>query len=153
MPDEEPISDTTLAGASSAPDRNTSQSDNLKLQPQQPQGYQKLADFMSDYPAGACFRQFGSLNALNLLYYQAELCFLEKQLKSASEKDRASQDHYRRMYFQSHQWLSQGRAEGGDLDPKERTQWNLVLHIRETLREYSMSHHSSKYVQVLIFWR
>ena len=133
MPDEESISGATITNPNNAHvDDNSRPKD-----PQHCEGYHKLADMMADYPAAAIFRGFGSLNALNLLYYQAELSLLEHQLKLAAEKDRQSSDQFRKVYFQSHQWLSQGRAEGSNMSPEENQQWKLVLKIRQVLKEYS----------------
>ena len=134
MPDEESISGVTIAATS-----HGLNAEPPKLEgPQHCEGYQKLADMMAEYPAGAVFRQFGPMNHLNLLYYQAELCLLEKQLQIAAEQDRQSPDQFRRLYFQSHQWLSSGKAEGGDLKPEDNLQWKIVLRMREVLKEYSM---------------
>ena len=139
MPDEESISGATIAATNNGQD---AESPNLEG-PQHCEGYQKLADMMSEYPAGAVFRQFGPLNHLNLLYYQAELCLLEKQLRIAAEQDRQSPDQFRRLYFQNHQYLSRGKAEGSNLKPEDNLQWKTVLRIREVLKEYSMQIHPS----------
>ena len=108
--------------------------------PQHVEGYEKLAAMMGHYPAGAIFKQFGSLNALNLLYYQAELCRLERQLKKFADEDRQSDNRYRKVYFQSQQWLSQGKiSKDEDMSPDDNKQWLIVLRIREVLKEYSES--------------
>ena len=44
-------------------------------------GYPKLAGQMGLRPEVAIFRRFGALNAENLLYFQAELALLERDLQ------------------------------------------------------------------------
>jgi len=43
-------------------------------------GYPKLAGQIELCPETAIFRRFGALNAENLLYFQAELVWLETEL-------------------------------------------------------------------------
>jgi hypothetical protein len=44
-------------------------------------GYPRLTGYMALKPDALVFRRFNELNARNLLYLQAELCVLERQLK------------------------------------------------------------------------
>lgn len=53
-------------------------------------GYPKLAAKFEIDPELAVHRHFGALNALNLLYYQAELTYLERDLKEQQKKDAES---------------------------------------------------------------
>ncbi|KAF2192335.1 hypothetical protein K469DRAFT_730925 [Zopfia rhizophila CBS 207.26] len=73
---------------------------------------------MGLFPETAIFRNFGALNARNLLYYQAELIYLENKLKKAEERD-------------SH-------SEKGRITPStDTTQLDLVMKIRSRLKEYN----------------
>lgn len=44
-------------------------------------GYEKVAHLMSTHPETAIFKRFGFLDASNTLYLQAELIYLERELK------------------------------------------------------------------------
>ena len=45
------------------------------------EGYDRFAQFMGTHPKLAISRRFGALNLRNLLYLQAELIYLEDELK------------------------------------------------------------------------
>ena len=63
----------------------------------------------------ATYRRFGRLNALNLLYFQAQLVRLEQRLESQCEADKPAQAEIRRLYSQDWNLLSAGGTrEGGD---------------------------------------
>ncbi|KAF2475307.1 uncharacterized protein BDR25DRAFT_350697 [Lindgomyces ingoldianus] len=92
-------------------------------------GYPRLAGQMEILPETAIYRRFGALNSRNLLYYQAELASLEKELilqenldSSVPEKQRYALDWY---------WLSQSVEQG------DRKQLDLVMKMRALLKEYS----------------
>lgn len=138
MPDEESLSDGSTLGA----DANASSAQDsgpAAAQSSRPQGYQRLADFMADHQAHAVFRQFGSLNMLNLLYYQAELTQLEQDLCEAARVDRESADRYRQLYFRSFWLLSHGETDNDDTTTGSMAQWELVLKLRGLMKEYSVS--------------
>lgn len=65
-------------------------------------GYSKLASSMGAHPELAIFRRFGTLNAQNLLYLQAELVYLENKLQKCVKTDAAS-GHMDRMIY-DHDW-------------------------------------------------
>ena len=91
-------------------------------------GYPKFAGRMELIPEIAIFRRFGALNAQNLLYLQAQLVYLERQLRDCEKADNANgHEDYAVDWF----WL-QRSAEDGD-----GTQWDLVKEIRKVLKEYS----------------
>lgn len=119
-------------------------------------GYPRLAHEMSSIPETAVFRRFADLNHQSLLYYQAELTILERQLRqqelessdphavrvnaapsligtTAEGGEEATYIEYatRLEYAKNWYWL------GGD-DPGNK-QWQTVLRVREVLREYSRS--------------
>lgn len=93
-------------------------------------GYPKLAGKMELEPETAIFRRFTALNARNLLYLQAELASLEKQLIEQECLDSA--DMEKRRYALDWYWLSQSRDQG------DTAQLDLVLKIQATLEKYSM---------------
>lgn len=95
-------------------------------------GYPKLAAQMDLQPETSMFRRFGFLNAQNLLYFQAELVALEKSLRKHQIDDSRDTNESRKSeYGRNWYWLEQSRDDG-DTD-----QLDLVLKIRETIKEYS----------------
>ncbi|OAG07047.1 uncharacterized protein CC84DRAFT_1242060 [Paraphaeosphaeria sporulosa] len=98
-----------------------------------PNGYTKLASLLGSHPDLAIFRRFGSLNAKNLLYMQAELVNLEGKLQRAIEADTAS-GHVDRVIY-DRDW--QSLAESGGAPDGCGEQWEVVLRIREKLKEYN----------------
>ena len=99
-------------------------------------GYSKLASLMGPHPEVALFRRFGSLNARNLMYFQAEIIHLEKQLEQYTQADNES-THPDRQYY-DRDW--QSLMESGDAaEPVENSaQWKTILKLRQALKEYSM---------------
>ena len=95
-----------------------------------PEGYAKIALAMSHHGELAIFRRFGKLNLQNLLYLQAELTHLERDLGELVERD--SLDPNRGFYTKD--WWS--LAESSD-EEEGQEQWDKVLQIREKLKEYS----------------
>jgi len=94
-------------------------------------GYPKLAAQMDLQPEISMFRRFGFLNSQNLLYYQAELTILEKQLRDRQGIDRLYTKGNKRQYGVNWYWLDQSADDGDTI------QLDLVLKIRHTLKEYS----------------
>jgi len=82
-------------------------------------------------PETAIFRRFGALNAQNLLYLQAELTYLEKQLRKCERADNKSPEGLKSRYALDWFWLSRSAADG------DEEQWELVKKMRVTLKEYS----------------
>lgn len=95
-----------------------------------PEGYAKIAMTMSHHGELAIFRRFSKLNLQNLLYLQAELTNLEKDLGELVERDKL--DASRGFYAKD--WWS--LAESSD-EEEGQEQWDKVLQIREKLKEYS----------------
>lgn len=98
-----------------------------------PEGYHKLASAMGLFPDLAIFRRFSTLNTKNILYLQAELLDLERQLDDAARADALSNDLNRREYDRA--WYNLSHAE--DLPNGNGRQWKLFLRIREVLHQYS----------------
>lgn len=98
-------------------------------------GYPKLSGYMGLLPQIAIFRTFSGLNAQNLLYLQAELTHLEKELRKAEKCDSLSTEGKRAIYRRDWFWLSESASSKCF---ESSNQWGLVLKIREVLRQYSM---------------
>lgn len=96
-------------------------------------GYPKLAGQMEIQPETAIFRRFGALNARNLLYLQAEIMTLEKQLCEREVMDNGDEKGMKSQYALDWFWLSQS-ADDGDIE-----QLRLILKIRELLKEYNQT--------------
>ncbi|KAF2468337.1 uncharacterized protein BDR25DRAFT_335447 [Lindgomyces ingoldianus] len=98
-------------------------------------GYPKLAAKIEIQPEAAIFRKFGALNAQNLLYFQAELTCLEQELRDQQLEDdndrNPDQGVKKCKYAKSWDWLRDSQEDG------DTTQLDLVLKIRETLKEYN----------------
>ena len=89
---------------------------------------------MASWPDVAIFRRFGALNAQNLLFLQAEITHLERELQVIRESSALNNDekgiHGERNWFE----LSQ-ESEDGQPHP----QWAVIQDIRDRLKEYSKS--------------
>ena len=97
-------------------------------------GYNSLAGWMSSYSSIAVFRRFMPLNVRNLLCLQAELVYLESDLKYLVAKDAASGIDEKSDYQYSIETLMKSPA-----DPDHYTQKEKTLEIRAKLKEYSKS--------------
>ncbi|KAL1639640.1 hypothetical protein SLS58_007699 [Diplodia intermedia] len=107
-------------------------------QQQLPAGYPKLAEQMERISETAIFRRFDYLNALNLLYMQAELQSLEDELRRLQVEDATAGSEARAKYAVN--WFSLSRAatmpsEDGDGGSDE--QWHLAREMRAKLKEYN----------------
>jgi hypothetical protein len=97
-----------------------------------PRGYPQVATFMGDHPELAMVRRFRGLNARNLLYLQAELVQIEKELLQCERDDANNKvDPYKSYYRLDYKILAEQQL--GD------TQHDLILKMRAKLKEYSMS--------------
>ena len=95
-------------------------------------GYAKLASLMSHHGELAIFRRFSKLNLQTLLYLQAELTHLEVDLKDLAKSDQTNE--HRAVYSQYWWYLAHSET-----DQDDRKQWDKVIQIRQTLKEYSMT--------------
>ncbi|KAI9726512.1 MAG: hypothetical protein M1828_001334 [Chrysothrix sp. TS-e1954] len=97
--------------------------------------YHKLSTFMGSFSEMNIVRRFGTLQAQNILYLQAELAHLEDQLEQIREEDRESGesgDSEKTLYPRCWRTLSQ-QLEDGD----HTEQYEKVLEIRAKLKEYN----------------
>jgi hypothetical protein len=96
-------------------------------------GYPKLAEHMSSAPEISIFRRFSALNIQNLLYLQAELTALEKELQTLeAESATCDTGDPRSQYCRDWEWLNMADEKSG-INP----QWQLCLRMRAILKEYS----------------
>ncbi|MCJ1387159.1 hypothetical protein MMC17_010292 [Xylographa soralifera] len=79
------------------------------------------------------YRQFRELNALNLLYLQAELVNMEYTLKIEADTDMKVGDQRRGTYSVDFFSLSRSSMDG------HGKQWRTMLDVRDKLEEYSMT--------------
>jgi hypothetical protein len=98
-------------------------------------GYDKLAAFIGHHPHMAMVRKFSALGIKDLLYRQAELAHLEKDLISMAREDSESNDPESELFQNS--WWDLHRARVGD-----DFQWQKFKEIREKLSEYCESNAS-----------
>lgn len=96
-------------------------------------GYPKLAAHMGLNTESAIFCRFSTLNVQNLLYLQAELTNLQRKLREQEAVDNRSDVGNKKNYARDWYWLSKSKADG------DEEQWQLVLSVREKLKEYSES--------------
>ncbi len=94
--------------------------------------YPRLSEFMGLWPEVAIFRRFGALNAQNLLFLQAEIAHLERELKNIRERDDRREDERGLLAQRSWFELSQATEDG-----EMCSQWAIIQEIRSKLSEYS----------------
>lgn len=100
-----------------------------------PKGYPQVATFMANNPEMMVVRRFGGLNVRNLLYLQAELIRIEKELLECEIRDAESkvgEEHDRRRYPRDYLAVFNSRNEVG-----RNNQWLLIHEMRAKLKEYS----------------
>lgn len=96
-----------------------------------PVGYPSLSERMGVKPETLIFRKFVALNARMLLYMQAELVMLEKELQVREERDRDDTEGNRNQYATNYSCLLMSCKDG------DTTQLELVNKIQEKLKDYS----------------
>lgn len=104
-------------------------------------GYPALSELMAS-PGLSTFKRFAALNARNLLYMQAELLVLERELEEHVRRDEGTNpdptdqnaDPASRLYATSVEKLMESKDEGNGL------QWDHILLIRSKLEAYSKRH-------------
>ena len=92
---------------------------------------------MSNHDDLGIFRRFGTLNAQNLLYLQAEMHALEWKIQTQFDEDLISTEKERKYY--AFDWVTMDRVyeESTDKTSDENAQMRLVLKLREKIKEYS----------------
>ncbi|KPI44703.1 uncharacterized protein AB675_8532 [Cyphellophora attinorum] len=103
-------------------------------------GFAGLSGFMSSDKerSGFVFRRFSSLAARDILYMQSELLDLEQQLERLDKEDATGGSEERRMAKNWQQLCdrSDTSAAGRPGQPSATRRRNLILEIREKLKEY-----------------
>jgi hypothetical protein len=108
-------------------------------------GWPTLTKVIEQESSLEAFATFTDLNIKSLLYYQAELIYLRKELHRVEWKDfRASEDDCRSRYANNLEFLIAERegsiASAGSENPLPLPeQWILIERIRTTLDKYSKS--------------
>lgn len=102
--------------------------------PDDKHGYHLLASLMACSPELAFFRRFATLNLKNILYLQAELVVLERELRDAARKDEQSGNEMRQYYSRAWAYLCHADESSGG-SPQ---QWEVFSRVRKTLQEYSL---------------
>jgi hypothetical protein len=106
--------------------------------------YVDLCSVMSKHSDVFILRAFSSLNARNLLYYQAELLHLEQELQEIESEDQSCEELPRKRYASD--WKSLGMTSidrpaigntHAKATPRDSLQWQTFLKIREVLAKYS----------------
>jgi hypothetical protein len=94
------------------------------------EGYAKIAELMGRHPELAIIRKFKTANLQNLLYLQAEITYLEEELRQIEIRDiRHGQP---RENFQ-HDWWYLANADTAE----DNQQWTKALELRNKLGQYS----------------
>ena len=94
--------------------------------------YQKLSKFMGTWPEMNVFRRFGTLQAQNLLFLQAELSHLEDQLEDIRAERRENEEFSEKEKLD----LSQDWRALADSNQTSE-EYETVVSIREKLQEYN----------------
>ncbi|KAL1643921.1 hypothetical protein SLS58_004596 [Diplodia intermedia] len=79
-----------------------------------PPGYPKLAERMGLIPEIGIFRSFGSLNALCILYMQAELMDIEQKLRRSQVRDDKAIEGDKWQYARDWHFLKESLTRNGD---------------------------------------
>lgn len=93
-------------------------------------GYPALSKVMV-YPGMSIFQRYAELNNRNLLYMQAEILDLERELHMLAGRDSVWTQDSDKQFAISASSLRESERGGN------KAQWGLVLKIREKLKEYS----------------
>lgn len=99
-------------------------------------GWPRVAKQIADIPDFEAFSSFNDLQIKSLLYYQAELTSLRKELHAAEYADARSGDEDASLLARDLDYLF---AYQDKKDSKLCKQWPLIVRIREVLKEYSRS--------------
>lgn len=99
-----------------------------------------LAERIAVKPQTAIYRRFDALNARHILYLQAELCILEKQLRVMEHKDKEKDKEGRLGYAVDYQRMLETQKSQG------KEQLVLIRKMHRKLNEYSEQWSSSQQV-------
>jgi hypothetical protein len=94
------------------------------------EGYAKVAELMGRHPELAIIRKFKTANLQNLLYMQAEITYIEEELRQIETRDIR---HGQPRESFAHDWWFLANAETAE----DSEQWSKVLELRKSLEQYS----------------
>ncbi|KAJ6259656.1 hypothetical protein Dda_5294 [Drechslerella dactyloides] len=94
-------------------------------------GYPSTAAIMSTDAELSVYRRFDRLNARNLLYYQAELMYLESKLDKLDEEDRLLENPEHKYHLRHYRELWDAQ------DERTEKRRDVVTEIRYFLKEYN----------------
>jgi len=103
-------------------------------------GWPELAKLISHHPGFEAFQAFRDLNVKSLLYYQAELADLRKDLHKVEWEDHRRGVDRAEGLCRRVDWLLLSEF---DKNKQAQEQMRLMRRIREVLKEYSTSRHIS----------
>jgi hypothetical protein len=114
------------------------------------EGFAEFSQFIASDDALSLYRRFDGVGSRNILYYQAELQYLEQQLEDLDSADlevlqRESGEAEEKDLIDSaaRAWESfQYQNEEGE--ERQRSRMTLVLRIREVMKEYGEFLHIPK---------
>jgi hypothetical protein len=96
-----------------------------------PVGYPRLSERISYKPETGIYRRFDGLNARRMLYLQAELCILEKDLHLIEKQDKAGSKGKRATYAVDYKCMLE------EADGRQSSQIKLIVEMQEKLNQYS----------------
>lgn len=96
-----------------------------------PVGYPRLSERISFKPETGIYRRFDGLNARHLLYLQAELCTMEKNLFWLEQQDNKSTSGRRSEYATDYQCMLE------EPHGEQSEQFRLIAKMHEKLNQYS----------------
>jgi hypothetical protein len=94
------------------------------------EGYAKVAQLMGRHPELAIIRKFKRANLQNLLYLQAEITFIEEELRQIENRDIR---HGQQRGNFAHDWWFLANADTSE----DNEQWSKALQLRGKLEQYS----------------
>lgn len=102
-------------------------------------GWPEVAILIADTPDFQAFPSFRDLNIKSLLYYQAELTYLRESLHRAEYDDFRLKDRHLPGADKFEENLDDLIRSQDYEDNCSRKQWDLIVRIRQVLKEYSES--------------
>jgi hypothetical protein len=96
-----------------------------------PIGYPRLAERVALKPATGIYRRFDALNSRHILYLQAELCILEKELHGLEHQDRKNPNGTRSKFAIDYQRMLETPVD------EDQRQLELIGTMHKKLDLYS----------------
>jgi hypothetical protein len=103
-----------------------------------PGGYPMLAERIALKPQMGIYRRFDALNARHILYLQAELCILEKELRNKEREDRKKIEGGSSKYAADYQRMLETPGD------EDKCQLQLIKKMHKKLNQYSRCRHEER---------